>query len=105
MKNKILKIEMKNQLEEALDMIGEEVNGRVSSPANTKIFDVDKNAVKLTGKQADLFHSVVAKLKYGCTRSRPDIDTVVAFLCTRVSKSDAYDCQKLFRLLGFIKRQ
>ena len=37
-------------------------------------------------------------------RSRPDIEPVVAFLCTRVSRSDEEDWKKLIRLLSFLKR-
>ena len=45
----------------------------------------------------------MAKLLYVCKRSRPDVETAVAFLCTRVSKSDVFDWEKLMRLLGFLK--
>lgn len=34
---------------------------------------------------------------------RPDIETAIAFLCTRVSKSDEDDWNKLKRVLGWIK--
>ena len=77
-------------MEDAIAMAKEEVDDRVSTPATKRLFDVDEDAEKLVGKQADLFHSIVAKLLYVCKRSRPDIETTVAFLCTRVAKSDIF---------------
>jgi len=56
---------------------------------------VNENAEKLDKEKADLFHSVVAKLLYITKTSRPDIDTAVAFLTTRVSKSDVDDFKKI----------
>ena len=43
----------------------------------------------------------MTKLLYICKRSRPDLETVVAFLCTRVSKSDQEDWKKILRVLSF----
>ena len=36
-------------------------------------------------------------------RARPDIEPTVAFLCTRVTKSDVHDWKKLSRLLSYIQ--
>jgi hypothetical protein len=44
----------------------------------------------------------VAKLLYCTHRARPDIQLPVAFLCTRVSKSDDADEEKLVRTLQFL---
>ena len=41
---------------------------------------------------------------YITKRARPDIETAVAFLCTRVSKSTHADWLKLKRVLGFLKK-
>ena len=41
---------------------------------------------------------------YICKRSRPDLDTVVAFLCTRVAKSDEEDWKKLLRVLSYARQ-
>ena len=35
-------------------------------------------------------------------RARPDLETAVAFLCTRVSKSDKHDWKKLKRVLKYV---
>ena len=58
----------------------------------------------LSDQQAEKFHSTVAKLLYITKRSRPDIETAVAFLTTRVSKSDEDDWKKLKRVMTWLKQ-
>ena len=96
-----VKIEMKKQLEETLAMVDDHVCGTVSSPATKRLFEVSEEAKPLDNKKSELFHSIVAKLLYVCKRSRPNIEQVVSFLCTRVAKSDEEDWKKLIRLLSF----
>jgi len=73
-------VEMKDQILEALDMFGEEVDMIVTSPAPRHLFDVDDRCEKLSAKNTDIFHSVTAKLLYIMKRSRPDIETDISFL-------------------------
>jgi hypothetical protein len=54
-------------------------------------FEVDETSPKLSKVEAEVFHSVVAKLLYMSLRSRPDIVLAIGFLCTRVSKSTVQD--------------
>ena len=61
-----------------------------------------EDAKQLSEKKGPLFHSVVAKLLFIMKRSRPDLETVVSFLKTRVSKSDVEDWRKLRGILRFI---
>ena len=103
MKDKSVKIEMKQQLLEAIEIVGEPVDDKVSTPANKKPFEIDDEAETLIGNKSRIFHSTVAKLLYLCKRGKPDIETAVAFLYTRVSKSDVHDWKKLLRVLGFLK--
>jgi hypothetical protein len=49
------------------------------------------------------FHSTVAKLLYLSKRARPDILTVVTFLCTRLQGATVEDERKLARVLGYLK--
>ena len=44
-----------------------------------------------------------AQLLFAAKRARPDIQTSIAFLCTRVQKPDEDDWKKLVRVLGYIK--
>ena len=56
---------------------------------------VNEDARKLNEERADKFHSMVAKLLWVMKRGRPDIETAVAFLCTRVKTPDVDDWCKL----------
>jgi hypothetical protein len=46
---------------------------------------------------------VVAKALYISKRARPDIESTLAFLCTRVSSPDEDDWKKLKRILSYLK--
>ena len=62
--DKKIEIEMKDQINEAINWIGEEVNHMPKTPANRNLFSVDENLVPLGKEKSDTFHSVVAKLLY-----------------------------------------
>ena len=57
----------------------------------------------LSEEHADLFHHMTAKLLFLCKRSRPDIQTAVAFLCTRVKCPDIDDYKKLARVIKYLR--
>ena len=71
-------------------------------PAQHHLFQVNEDATKLVGEQQDIFHSVTQKLLYITKRERPDLETAVDFLMTRVLKSDVDDWKKLGRVLTWI---
>jgi hypothetical protein len=56
-----------------------------------------------SGSEWKVFHTAVARLLYLSKRARPDIMTVVAFLCTQVMRAMTEDHQKLERVLGYLK--
>ena len=94
---------MKEDLEKVIEDFSEEIHANVSSPANKHLFKVNESAERLNQEKSDEFHSTTAKLLYYMKRARPDIETAIAFLCTRVSKSDVDNWNKLKRVLGWIK--
>ena len=53
-------------------------------------------------KQAETFHTIVAKGVFVVKRARPDIQTTIAYLCTRVSKPTEGDWSKLVRLIKYL---
>ena len=57
----------------------------------------------LSKDNAEIFHTIVAKLLYLCKRTRPDIHTAVAFLTTRVSKPDMDNYKKLRRVIQYLR--
>jgi len=72
------------------------------TPGTRELFEIGQSAL-LDDDARKQFHTTVARLLYLSKRVRPDIVTVVAFLCTRVKSPTVEDQQKLERLLGYLK--
>ena len=70
-------VEMKDQLLEEIEIVGEEIKGTVRTPAWHNLFHVNENAIKLVGKQRETFYSFTQKCLYIKKRARPDLETVV----------------------------
>ncbi len=86
---------------EAIAEYPEEADKTCATPASNLLFD-QRKAKPLSSKEAEKFHSVVAKLLYIAKRSRPDILTAVSFLTTRVAAPDEEDERKLRRILRYL---
>ena len=103
-KKKIIEIDMKQQLLEAIEAFDGEIKGEVVSPAAKHIFDTrDGEVKKLPKEKAENFHHVTAKLLHLMKRVRPDIEIPIVFLCTRVKSPDEDDWKKLERVLIWIQ--
>jgi hypothetical protein len=85
-----------------LGELPEDMGGIAATPAAEHLFKVDENAEALNEAEPDLFHSMAAKLLFLCKRARPDIQTLIAFLCTRVRNPDVDDCKKLKRVVCYL---
>lgn len=97
-------IKMITYIEEMLKELPEDMEGTAVSPAASHLFIVnDNNQTKLDEKMAILFHHYTAKLLFLCKRARPDIQTAVAFLCTRVQSPDTDDYKKLRRVMKYLR--
>jgi hypothetical protein len=94
---------MVDYVEKMLADLPEETNGEAPSPAANHLFTVDDNQTKVDEKKAQFFHTYVAKTLFLCKRARPDLQTAVAFLCTRVQACDEDDYKKLIRMLQFLR--
>ena len=79
-------------------------NGPSSTPAANHLFQVNKDAQKLDQATADLFHRITAQLLYLGKRARPDLQTAVSFLTTRVTSPDQDDLRKLGRCVRYLRR-
>ena len=88
---KTIEIDMSAQLQEAIEMFGEEINGIMSSIATHNLFKVTEDAEPLDSRKQEILHSVTAKLLFITKRGRPDLETLISFLTTRLSKSDVDD--------------
>ena len=97
-------IDQKEHILEAIEAFGEDVSKKVSSIASSDLFKVDETSKALSDEKSVTFHSVSAKLLYVMQRARPDSETAVSFMCSRVSKSTKDDWRKLRRVLRFLNQ-
>jgi len=77
--------------------------GVAVTPAASHLLEVNESGVKLKTSEAELFRHNVAKLLFWCKCARPDIQTAVAFLCTRVKAPDIDDYKKLARVIRYLR--
>ena len=91
-----------DHLLETIEAFGEDVSTSVSSPAQKNLFTVGKADDLLGEDKAATFHSTTMKLLFVVKRARPDIQSSLSSLCTRVQNSNTSDGKKLKRLLQFI---
>ena len=65
-----------------------------TTPASSYLFNTDPGCKKLNNDEGQLFHHLVATLLYLSKCTRQDIQTEVAFLCTRVKEPGTDDYKK-----------
>jgi len=99
----IAKIDMKQYITNILDEMPIEMAGVCTTPAANHLFEVDPEAEKLNDQTKEFFHHVTAQLLFLCKRARPDIQTAIAFLCTRVQHPDCDDYKKLARVIKYLR--
>lgn len=98
-----VKFSMIDSIQNMLETLPDDMNGESITPASNYLFTVDRLAEKLDSTTADLFHHNTAKLLFLCKRARPDIQTAVAFLCTRVQGPDVDDYKKLGKVMRYLR--
>ena len=64
---------------------------------------MNEDSPRLGTSESEAFHTVVAKLLFLCKRARPDMQTAVAFLCTRVKGPTNEDQMKLVRAVRCLR--
>jgi hypothetical protein len=99
-----VRVIMKDYVQGMLDEIPDDMDGIAATPAPKHIFDVNEiNPVKLDEEKSVMFHHNVAKLLFLYKRAKPDIQTAVAFLCTRFKSPDEDDYKKLARVMKYVR--
>lgn len=86
-----------------LDDVPKDMDGHATTPAAGHLFTVDSEAKPLDEETAHLFYHNTAKLLFLSKRARPDIQTAVAFLTTRVKGPDEDDYKKLGRVMNYLR--
>ena len=68
---------MKDYIKESIDFFGEELSTNVSSPAKKGMQNMDDSSTIIEKKDADILHSIVAKLLWVTKRVRPNIEPAI----------------------------
>ena len=79
-------INMRQYIEEAIEVFGQPLTRSAATPAMKGSFDVEDESKPLSEKKKERFVSVVMQLLWVGKRSRPDTELTTAFLCTKLSK-------------------
>ena len=53
---------MKDCIEDSIDLLGEDLSAKVSSPAKKGLQNIDKNSTRLENKDVDIIHYIFEKL-------------------------------------------
>jgi len=97
-------ISMKKYIQDMLAELPKDMDGVSATPAAKHLFEVNDEKPKyLDAERKQVFHHNVAKLLFLSKRARPDIQTAVAFLCTRVQQPDIDDWKKLSRVMKYLR--
>jgi hypothetical protein len=76
------KITMIPYIKNLLAKVPNGMTGEAATPTVSHLSQVNKDAEKLDEETTQLFHHNMAKLLFLCKRAHPDIQTVIAFICT-----------------------
>ena len=101
-KDSKVKIGMKQYVLECIEAYELKNKDMAASPARSDLFMIDEKSSRLPEPDAELLHSIVAKLLCISNRARPDVLLPVAFLCTRVQRPTQQDRDKLRRVLQYL---
>ena len=100
----IVKINMIEYIQKILDEMPENMDGTATSPAADYLFTVTEGIELIDKANKEFFHATVAKLLFVCKRGRPDLQTAIAFLCTRVQNPTRHDYNKLARVIKYLRK-
>ena len=99
-----VRVSMEDYIRTMLAALPEDMAGTATTPAAEHLFKVNKTPTYLDEKDAMFFHHNMAKLFFLCKRARPDTQTAVAFLSTRVQHPDHDDYKKLGRVMKYLRK-
>ena len=98
-----VQIRMEEYIRNMLAELPEDMTGLAMTPAAEHLFKINDTPTHLTDEDAMFFHHNMAKLLFLCKRVRPDLQTPVAFLSTRVKQPDHDDYKKLARAMKYLR--
>jgi hypothetical protein len=95
-----LKVSMEGYEKTILDE--HKITGVASTPASNNLYIIDQNSEELNESDKRIFHTCSARLLYLAGRTRPEMQVVASFLCSRVTRPTRQDQYKLERALKYI---
>jgi len=95
-------ITMYEFINELLSKLPVDMDGEANTPASSHLFNFNDDGTELDERQSIMFHHFIAKLLFLCKWARPDLQTAVAFLSTRVKAPDNDDYKKLRRAVQYL---
>ena len=101
-----VKIAMYDYVDEMISKLPTKMIGESATPASNHLFEIrdDNDADQLlTPELSEKFHHLVAKTLFLSKRARPNLQTAVAFLTTRVKSSNNDDQKKLSKLMKYLQ--
>ena len=97
-------VSMKDFIERMPNELPTDMDGEAVTAAANHLFEVNETEpIKLNEEQSAMFHHNVAKLLFLCKCARLDIQTAVAFLCTRVKAPNTDDYKKLTWIMRYLR--
>jgi hypothetical protein len=99
-----VKIDMCEYVRKIHEEMPDDMDGTATSPAADYLFKIIDGVESLDEATSEFFHATVAKLLFLCKRGRPDIQTAIAFLCTRVQHPTRHDYNKLSRVIKYLRK-
>ena len=97
-----VKLGMVKYVQDTIKDFPELIVATAATPAAAHLFEVRDECNNLEEERAVIFHRVVATLLFLCQRARPDIQTAISFLTTRVIQPDEEDWKKLVHVLKYL---
>ena len=98
-----VKFTMVDYIDGLLSEMTDDMKGVAVTPAASHLNEVNDKAEKLSDTRRDTFHHLTAKILYLSKRARPDLQTAVSFLTTRIMQPDIDDWKKLSRCLKYLR--
>ena len=101
LENKILEVNIRSYLKEAVDDFSKEDLRSIKSLAKQSLFNADMNSLPVSEEDRVKFHSILMKLMYMSYRARKDMKLTTTFLASRVNCCTDQDYSKLWRLICY----
>jgi hypothetical protein len=100
----VIKINMVDYVKKILDEMPDNMDGTATSPAADHLFKITEEIEPVDKATSEFLHATVTKLLFLCKRGRPDIQTAIAFLCTRVQQPTRHNYNKLARVIKYLRK-